>query len=163
MEAGEKQEVKFSVSGDDLLLRQAAEEYARTLMTFFGAGVAWPEFDLVLLGVGEDGHTASLFPGAAALRVTDRWATFSPAGTLPPPVDRVTLTFPVFNAARQVIFLVSGANKAEVFADVYRGEVRVEKRPAVGIRPPSGQTAWLVDRAAAGSLNSVVRSHELSL
>ena len=108
----------------------------------------------MLLGLGDDGHTASLFPGAAALRVTDRWATFSPPGTLPPPVDRVTLTFPVFNAARQVMFLVSGANKAEVFADVYRGEVRVEKRPAVGIRPASGQTVWLVDRAAAGSLNS---------
>ena len=106
--------------------QQAAEEYARTLKTFFGAGVAWPEFDLVLLGLGDDGHTASLFPGAAALRVTDRWATFSPPGILPPPVDRVTLTFPVFNAARQVMFLVSGADKAEAFADVYQGRASVD-------------------------------------
>lgn len=129
--------------------QQAAEAYARTLKTFFG-GVAWPEFDLVLLGLGEDGHTASLFPRAAALRVTDHWATSSPPGALPPPVDRVTLTFPVFNAARQVMFLVSGAKKAQVFADVYQGEASIEARPAAGIRPASGQTVWLVDRAAAG-------------
>ncbi len=123
------------------------------MKTFFGAGVAWPEFDLVLLGLGEDGHTASLFPGAAALWVTDRWATSSPPGLLPPPVDRVTLTFPVFNAARQVMFLVSGANKAQAFADVYEGRASVSVRPAAGIRPANGRTVWLVDRAAAGSLS----------
>ncbi|MGO9111151.1 MAG: 6-phosphogluconolactonase [Thermoguttaceae bacterium] len=131
---------------------QAAEEYARTLKAFFGDGFAWPEFDLVLLGLGEDGHTASLFPGAAALRVMDRWVTFSPPGVLPPPVDRVTLTFPVFNAARRVMFLVSGANKTDAFADVYQGRVSIEARPAAGIRPTNGRTAWFVDRAAAGSL-----------
>jgi 6-phosphogluconolactonase len=132
----------------------AAQQYARTLKTFFSAGVAWPEFDLVLLGLGDDGHTASLFPGAAALRVVDRWVTSSPPGVLPPPVDRVTLTFPVFNAARQIMFLVSGANKAEAFADVYQGRVSVEARPAAGIRPATGQTLWLVDRAAAGALKA---------
>jgi 6-phosphogluconolactonase len=131
--------------------QQAAEEYARTLRKFFGGG-AWPEFDLVLLGLGEDGHTASLFPGAAALRVMDRWATFSPPGVLPPPVDRVTLTFPVFNAARQVMFLVGGANKAKAFADVHQGRVSVQQRPAAGIRPVGGRLVWLVDRAAAGAL-----------
>jgi len=129
--------------------QQAAEQYARTLKSFFGEGVAWPEFDLVLLGLGEDGHTASLFPGAVALRVMDRWATFSPPGILPPPVDRITLTFPVFNAARQVIFLVSGANKAQALADVHQGRISVEARPAAGIRPINGHAAWLVDRAAA--------------
>ena len=133
--------------------QQAADEYAGTLKTFFGDSSAWPEFDLVLLGLGDDGHTASLFPGAAALRVTDRWVASSPPSVLPPPVDRVTLTFPVFNAARQVIFLVSGANKAEAFADVYHGRASVEVRPAAGIRPASGHTVWLVDRAAAGSLS----------
>ncbi len=134
--------------------QKAAEEYARTLKAFFGGG-AWPEFDLVLLGLGDDGHTASLFPGAAALRVTDRWATFSPPGVLPPPVDRVTLTFPVFNAARQVMFLVSGANKTEALAEVYQGRASVKQRPAAGIRPAKGHTVWLVDRAAAGSLDAV--------
>jgi 6-phosphogluconolactonase len=129
----------------------AAEDYARTLKAFFG-DVAWPEFDLALMGLGDDGHTASLFPGAAALHVADRWVTVSPPGVLPPPVDRLTLTFPVFNAARQIMFLVSGANKAKALADVYQGRVPVEVRPAVGIRPASGQIAWLVDRAAAGEL-----------
>jgi len=133
---------------------QAAQQYADTLKTFFGAGVAWPEFDLVLLGLGDDGHTASLFPRAAALRVMDRWVTFSPPGVLPPPVDRVSLTFPVFNAARQVMFLVSGANKAEAFAEVYQGRVSVEARPAAGIRPVNGCTTWLIDRAAAGALTT---------
>ena len=133
--------------------QQAADEYSRTLKAFFGGGGAWPEFDLVLLGLGDDGHTASLFPGAAALRATDCWATASPPGVLPPPVDRVTLTFPVFNAARQVMFLVSGANKAQAFAEVYQGRASVEQRPAAGIRPASGRTVWLVDRAAAGALS----------
>jgi 6-phosphogluconolactonase len=132
--------------------QQAAEEYAGTLKGFFGDGIAWPEFDLVLLGLGDDGHTASLFPGAAALHVADRWVTSSPPGVLPPAVDRVTLTFPVFNAARQVVFLVSGANKAAVLAEVYRGRVAVEQRPAVGIRPARGGPVWLADRAAAGRL-----------
>ncbi len=137
----------------DQVFSDAAQAYARTLQTFFlGVGVAQPEFDLVLLGLGEDGHTASLFPGAAALWVTDRWATFTPPGLLPPFVDRVTLTFPVFNAARQVMFLVSGENKAQAFADVYQGRTSVSLRPAAGIRPASGCTVWLVDRAAAGEL-----------
>jgi len=128
-----------------------AAEYAGMLKQFFG-DVAWPEFDLVLLGLGDDGHTASLFPGAAALEVRDRWTTCGPPGTLPPPVDRITLTFPLLNAARQVMFLVSGANKAAAFVDVYQGRVSVEKRPAVGIRPVNGRLVWLVDRAAAGPL-----------
>jgi 6-phosphogluconolactonase len=130
--------------------QQAAQQYARTLKAFFGPGAAWPEFDLVLLGMGDDGHTASLFPGAAALRVTDRWVTISPPGVLPPPVDRVTLTFPALNAARQVMFLVSGANKAEALADIFKDRALVEKRPAAGIRPTGGPAIWLVDRAAAG-------------
>ena len=132
--------------------QQAAEEYARTLKTFFD-GAAWPEFDLVLMGLGEDGHTASLFPGAAALRERERWATFSPPGTLPPHVDRVTLTFPVFNAARRVMFLASGAKKARALADVYEGRAPVVARPAAGIEPASGKLAWLVDKAAARSLS----------
>ncbi len=141
----------FAIATNSSSPQQAAEEYARTLKTFFG-GIGWPEFDLVLLGLGDDGHTASLFPGAAALRVTDRWVTSSPPGVLPPPVDRVTLTFPVFNAARQVMFLVSDENKAQAFAEVYQGRTSVEQRPAAGIRPANGHTVWLVDRAAAGGL-----------
>jgi 6-phosphogluconolactonase len=143
--------------------QQAAEQYARILQSFFGPGVAWPVFDLVLLGMGDDGHTASLFPGAKALEITgnlasasipDCWVTSSPPGILPPPVDRVTLTFPVLNAARKVTFLVSGANKAEALADVFSDRVSISSRPAKGIRPTAGRLVWLVDEAAAGRLTS---------
>ena len=128
--------------------QEAAQQYAHTLQTFF-AGAAWPEFDLVLLGLGEDGHVASLFPGAATLRISDRWATWSPPGTLPPHVDRVTLTFPALNAAREVMFLISGEKKAPAFADVYQDRPPVEVRPAAGIQPANGPVVWIVDRAAA--------------
>jgi 6-phosphogluconolactonase len=106
-------------------------------------------FDLLLLGMGDDGHVASLFPGAAALSVTDRWTTSSPPGVLPPPVDRVTLTFPALNAARQVMFLVSGANKAEALFDVLVGKTAATVRPAAGVSPANGRLVWLLDQAAA--------------
>ena len=132
----------------------AAAEYAATLARVFGLGDGRvpPRFDLVLLGLGEDGHTASLFPGAASLRVTDRWVVATPPGTLPPPVERVTLTFPVLNAAREVVFLVSGQNKAEALREVLEGRLSREERPAAGIRPVDGTLTWLVDDAAAGRL-----------
>ena len=105
--------------------QKAAEEYARTLKAFFGGGCLAGVRPRVARPGRRRTHRLAL-PGAAALRVTDRWATFSPPGVLPPPVDRVTLTFPVFNAARQVMFLVSGENKAEAFAEVYQGRASVK-------------------------------------
>jgi 6-phosphogluconolactonase len=132
----------------------AAEEYAVTLTEAFGMGdrVDPPRFDLILLGLGEDGHTASLFPGAASLRVTDRWVVAGPPGTLPPPVDRITMTFPVLNAAREVVFLVIGEKKAEALRDVLEGQPSREDRPAAGVRPVDGTLTWLVDKAAGSRL-----------
>jgi 6-phosphogluconolactonase len=132
----------------------AAAAYETALAEAFGTGDATgpPRFDLILLGLGEDGHTASLFPGAASLGVTDRWVTATPPGALPPPVERVTLTFPVLNAARAVVFLVSGANKAEALRDVLEGRPSREQRPAAAVRPVEGTLTWLVDEAAAGRL-----------
>jgi 6-phosphogluconolactonase len=132
----------------------AAGEYAATLTRAFGIGDSRdpPRFDLILLGLGEDGHTASLFPGAASLWVTDRWVVASPPGTLPPPVERITLTFPVLNAAREILFLVSGQNKAEALHDVLEGQPSREERPAVCVRPVDGTLTWLVDEAAASRL-----------
>jgi 6-phosphogluconolactonase len=132
----------------------AAAAYAATLTAAFGIGdrADPPRFDLILLGLGEDGHTASLFPGAASLSVTDRWVAATPPGTLPPPVERITLTFPVLNAAREIVFLVSGQNKAAALRDVLEGKPGREQRPAAWVRPVDGTLTWLVDEAAASGL-----------
>ncbi|HXV11083.1 MAG TPA: 6-phosphogluconolactonase [Burkholderiales bacterium] len=102
---------------------QAALAWEHALREFFGApaGTAvFPEFDLVILGVGADGHTASLFPGAPALNVSGRWvAATAPIGT--PPVPRLTLTLPVFNHAREVLFLAAGPDKRKIVDSAVAG------------------------------------------
>jgi 6-phosphogluconolactonase len=136
--------------------REAAEQYARDLAHFCGLPAhssPSPCFDLVLLGLGDDGHTASLFPGKPALNESEKWVTWSPPGRLPPPVDRITLTFPVFNAARQVLFLVSGERKADVLKEVLEEKPPRDKYPAAGVSPLSGTVTWLLDAAAASRLS----------
>jgi 6-phosphogluconolactonase len=134
----------------------AAAAYSGTLAAFFDAasGGPPPRFDLVLLGLGQDGHTASLLPGAAALHEHRLWVTWSPPGTLPPLVDRITLTYPVLNAARHLVFLVTGANKAPALREALETEPALERLPAVGVRPVDGTLAWLVDAAAAALLQT---------
>jgi 6-phosphogluconolactonase len=133
----------------------AARAYAATLAAELGVPPDGPppRFDMVLLGLGDDGHTASLFPGQPALSERDAWVVSSPPGVLPPPVDRVTFTFPTLNAARAVLFLVAGANKAEALRDVLEGGADRERRPAAGVRPTAGSVTWLIDEAAAGLLS----------
>ncbi len=111
------------------------------------AAGGFPRFDLILLGLGADGHTASLFPGRAAPEERDRWVVATPPGRLPPPVYRVTLTLPVLNAARAVAFLVAGADKAPVLRQILLGEISL---PAARVRPVGGRLFWFVDRAATG-------------
>jgi 6-phosphogluconolactonase len=124
---------------------RAAEEYEEMLRsTFRLAPRERPRFDLVLLGLGADGHTASLFPGDRALAENDRLAVPSIAPV--PPRSRVTLTLPVLNAASSVLFLVSGGTKAPAVQRVRRGE----DLPAARVRPGDGALLWLCDRAAAG-------------
>jgi 6-phosphogluconolactonase len=133
---------------------ECAAAYAATLARSFGIpqGGHPPRFDLILLGLGDDGHTASLFPGAEALRVRDAWVTATPPGTLPPPVERITLTFPVLEAARRVVFLVAGANKACAVHAVLEGGATPETHPAAGVAPAEGTVTWLLDGSAAGLL-----------
>jgi 6-phosphogluconolactonase len=144
----------FPIPTDTPSPAASAAAYSRTLAAFFAqpADGEPPRFDLILLGLGDDGHTASLFPHAAALHEERAWLTWSPPGVLPPPVDRVTMTFRLINAARRVMFLVAGANKAAPLRDVLEGRAPMEQRPAAGVRPADGALTWLVDQAAAGLL-----------
>jgi 6-phosphogluconolactonase len=128
----------------------SAADYTRTLADFFGVapGQAVPRFDLILLGMGDDGHTASLFPGKPAIHEQSAWVVSSPPGVLPPPVERVTLTFPVLNAAREVLFLVTGEKKAAPLRDAIEGSPDVDRVPASAVRPSDGTLVWLIDEAA---------------
>jgi 6-phosphogluconolactonase len=126
-----------------------ARDYRDRLSAFFSAA---PVFDLVYLGLGPDGHTASLFPGTAALRVTDETCV---ANRVDGPVAspwRLTLTYPTINAARRVVFLVEGSEKADILKRVVEGPRDVERYPAQGIAPTGGDLVWLVDAAAAARL-----------
>ncbi len=133
---------------------QGADGYAGALAQFFELppGAAPPSFDLVLLGLGDDGHVASLFPGHPTLDITDRWVVSSPPGTLPPPVDRITLTFPTLNAARQVLFMVAGGKKAGAVRDILEANPAVPQRPGAGVQPTRGSLTWFLDREAASLL-----------
>jgi 6-phosphogluconolactonase len=110
-----------------------------------------PRFDLILLGLGDDGHTLSLFPGQPAVDVTDRLVVASPPGRLPPPVDRLTLTLPVANAAARVVFLLAGAGKAATLRQVLH-PTGGDRLPAARVRPTDGTLLWLTDQAAAAEV-----------
>lgn len=113
---------------------------------------AFPRLDLVLLGMGPDGHTASLFPFTAALAERGRLAVANHVPQLN--TDRITLTLPVLDNAREVIFLVSGEDKAEALAAVVEGRLEPQWYPAQSVRPDDGRLTWLVDEAAASKLTS---------
>ena len=143
----------FPIPTDTGTPENAAVQYAEMLMRVLRAAPTDPPvLDMVLLGMGDDGHCASLFPGKPTLTVTDKWIVASPPGTLPPPVDRVTVTFPVLNAALQVLFLVNGAKKAPAVRDILEGGAAVAVHPSAGVHPVSGTLLWLLDHAAADLL-----------
>jgi 6-phosphogluconolactonase len=132
------------VRGENPDADRAAEEYEGIMTGVFGLRRGErPRFDLILLGMGADGHTASLFPGSEALEVADRLAV---AVRVPPPGhDRVTLTLPVLNEAAGVIVLAAGAEKAAAVARIAAGE----PLPAGLVRPRNGDLLWLIDRDAS--------------
>ena len=126
---------------------RAAELYEEELHGFFGIpGGGLPEFDLILLGLGEDGHTASIFPGDPVIDERERWvcAVNAPPGI--EPVERVTMTLPVLNEARNIFFLVSGDSKADVLNDIFfTGRMAADQYPAAMISPGES-LVWYVDR-----------------
>lgn len=131
-----------------------ARLYEDELQTFF-AGMRWPRFSLVLLGMGDDGHTASLFPGSQALAEQRAWVVANWVEKLN--AYRITLTVPAINGAARVIFIVTGAGKAERLRMVLRGvesdsDLQHEPLPSQLIRPAAGMLEWLVDREAAARL-----------
>ena len=133
----------------------AAEEYETLLRRELNAAPAeWPQFDLVLLGVGNDGHTASLFPGTDALQEQRRWVTVGRAPT--DPRTRLTLTLGVINHATVILFLASGESKATILKTILEPMQEPDRQlPAARVRPERGRLIWLLDRPAAANLTGL--------
>lgn len=129
---------------------EASRDYALTLSGFASPPLEFPRFDLVYLGMGEDGHTASLFPGSP-VDVTEPTLPVT-AHYQDRPANRVTLTPPVFNQARTAAFMVAGEKKASTLAEVLGDRYNPELLPAQRISPKNGDLLWLVDDEAAGKL-----------
>ncbi len=138
-------------SGQRFEPARAARDYAATLKVFADAPLDWPRFDLVLLGMGEDGHTASLFPGSPV--DVDSPTLAVTANYQDRPANRVTLTPMVFNQAREIWFLVTGSSKAETLRKVLKGEYKPDVYPAQRIQPVNGNLVWMIDEAAGSKLN----------
>jgi 6-phosphogluconolactonase len=129
---------------------EASKECSLALTAFSSPPLDWPRFDLVYLGMGEDGHTASLFPGSpmdVAEPVIPVTAQYQDR-----PANRVTLTPVVFNSARKVVFMVTGENKANILAEVLSDRYNPKQYPAQRINPKDGVLIWLVDEEAASKL-----------
>ncbi|HSI88856.1 MAG TPA: 6-phosphogluconolactonase [Pyrinomonadaceae bacterium] len=132
---------------------RTAEEYEKVLA---GLGMP-PAFDLILLGLGEDGHIASLFLGSEGLKETERMAV---ANWVPDLKEyRFTLTFPAINSALNIVYLVSGGAKAGVVKRVINGPANQEELPAAGITPENGSLIWLLDQGAASKLGEPADLH----
>jgi 6-phosphogluconolactonase len=129
--------------------REAATLYEEELTAFFGGP---PNLDLILLGIGEDGHTASLFPRTPALDVRDRWVVENPVEKLG--TTRITLTVPAINAAQKVAFLVAGEGKAEALKEILEGNADPRDYPAKLIRPTEAST-WMLDQTAATDVKAI--------
>jgi len=132
--------------------QKAAAEYEQVMSAAL-PGRPWPKLDFVLLGMGDDGHTASLFPGTAALEENTRWVTANRVEKLN--ASRLTFTFPLINHARRIVVMVAGAAKAGVLGEIFSG---AGKYPIERVSPIDGELIWLLDAAAAGALPASARS-----
>jgi 6-phosphogluconolactonase len=132
--------------------RRKRRSHAAELRAIAAEPALAPRFDLVLLGLGADGHTASLFPGTAAVRERQQWVVAHAVAAQPP--WRITLTPVVINAAAAVLFLVSGVDKASALQRVLAGSLQPDVLPAQAITVPTGRLQWLVDQPAARLLET---------
>jgi len=151
-----KPEQVFRIKGEYKDTEKAAQEYEQVLRTSFKiADGQFPRFDLVFLGIGNEGHTASLFPGTKALHETKRLAARNWVGKLY--TNRITLTAPVINSAARVVFMVTGADKTLALKGILEGPHEPDQLPAQLIQPPNGKLVWLVDTVAGGMLSIGIR------
>ena len=145
----------FRIKGEYPDTAQAAAEYEATIRREFALNSGeFPRFDLVLLGMGSEGHTLSLFPGTKALHETQRIVTRNWVGKLY--TERVTLTAPAANNAANIIFMIAGADKACALKAVLEGPHEPEQLPAQMIQPSNGTLSWLVDQAAGSMLSKEI-------
>lgn len=136
----------------ELAAQAAADDYEKQVREFFRLQPGeWPRFDLILLGMGDDGHTASLFPGTPAVQETTRLVVANRVEKLNS--ERITLTLPVLNHAANVIFLVSGAGKAQIMKEVFAPE-NSHRFPAGSVHPDRGRLLWIADHEAASLFSS---------
>ena len=149
------------MAGERSDLDGSALEYESTMERFFNLkrGQGLPRFDLVYLGMGKDGHTASLFPHTAGLEAEDRWVVANEVPQLN--TSRITITPNLINAARAVVVLVSGTDKAEALERVLEGPFEPQEYPSQLIDPSDGEHVWLVDEAAASHLKKQPTSPDL--
>ena len=139
---------QIHVMRTDIPPEQSAAEYEKILHEYFGP--TGPSFDLVLLGMGDDGHTLSLFPGTAVVHEETAWVTsfFLKAQDM----YRITLTRPIVNRAARIGFITAGSKKAHALKEVLKGEYNPDKYPSQTIMPQAGELHWFVDEAAAADL-----------
>lgn len=135
--------------------RDAARAYQKDLKSFFKLDYSIPQFDLILLGVGEDGHTASLFPATEALKEKERLVVANFVSRFN--AYRITMTYPLLNYAKKIIFLCAGLSKAKILSEIHRKDRQGILYPAEQVKTSKGETIWLLDRSAASKLPNEVR------
>jgi 6-phosphogluconolactonase len=136
---------------------EAATQYEADLRDFFEPrgllDEGFPRFDLIFLGMGADGHTASLFPNSSGLQETTRWVMANWVEKFE--TDRITMTFPALNSAAEVILFVAGPEKTSLVAEVLQMPVAVQKYPVQKVRPRSGIKRWMLDASAAAGIGAI--------